>query len=85
MTKVSVFGEKYKKKSEKKPISLLEFLGTDGRVSSCCELRNSRWDNLKLIERAGCGEYDIILAFDGTEENPTNPTVMIGHWNDGVV
>lgn len=49
---------------------------------------NEKWDNLALISKDYEEGYDLILAYDDKPKDGDSfkcRSLMLGHWNDGVV
>ena len=81
MTKVSVFCEQpTEQPRELKKIEFVGQLTTSGTIVEFYFTSHS-FENIQLLLRKGNGKYDVMLVWDNNSE----PYVVLGHWNDGVV
>jgi hypothetical protein len=77
MTKVSVFGQETQKKKGN-PIQFVKLINRAG-IAVKCQNCPETYQNVQLLYKGT--KFDTMLVWDDGGE----PTIFLGHWNDGFV
>lgn len=90
MTKVSVLGQANEEKKELRKIELKFHCGASNEeniVVGSSGRKPNDWQNIVLISRDFYDGMDLILAYDESTSGHVGKcrSLMLGHWNDGVV
>lgn len=80
MTKVSVFGQQPTETKELKKIEFVKCIYEDGLLSQMYR-KPTEFNEVMLLEKKYGGGYDAILAID----DESGISIVLGHWNDGIV